>query len=55
MTRVPAEWFRQQRPMWISPLKLREYYADFLVPEEIEDTQRANCIELSLAVISGRS
>jgi hypothetical protein len=31
------------------PLKLREYYADFLVPEEIEDTQR----ELHRAVISG--
>lgn len=49
MTRDPAEWFRQQRPLWISPLKLREYYADFLVPKDVEDTQRA----LYEAVLSG--
>ena len=41
MTRDPNEWFRQQRPKWISPLKLREYYADYLLPKEVEDTQRA--------------
>jgi hypothetical protein len=49
MTRNPKEWFRQQRPLWISPLKLREYYADFLIPKEVEDTQR----ELHRAVITG--
>jgi hypothetical protein len=41
MTRDPAEWFRQQRPLWISPLKLREYYADYLLPPDVEDTQQA--------------
>jgi hypothetical protein len=41
MTRDPNESFHQRRPRWISPLKLREYYADFLLPPEVGDTQRA--------------
>jgi hypothetical protein len=48
MTRNPEEWFRQQRPKWISPLKLREYYADFLLPD-VDDTQQA----VHRAVIAG--
>ena len=39
MTRNPDEWCRQQRPEWISPRKLREYYADYLFPNEGEDPQ----------------
>jgi hypothetical protein len=44
MASVPEEWFRQQRPKWISL-----YYADYLVPGDVEDTQRA----LHEAVITG--
>jgi hypothetical protein len=49
MTRNPEEWFRQQRPRWISPTKLREYYADYLFPNEGENPQ----YEMYRAVIGG--
>jgi hypothetical protein len=32
-------WFRQKRPpLWISPRILRKYYADFLLPDTVQDT-----------------
>jgi hypothetical protein len=49
MTRDPAEWMRQQRPNWLSATKLREYYADFLFPNDGEDPQH----EIYKGVISG--
>jgi hypothetical protein len=47
-------WFRQKRPpLWISPRILRKYYADFLLPDTVQNKQQ----QIFRAVIdaSGRS
>jgi hypothetical protein len=43
-------WFRQKRPpLWISPRILRKYYADFLLPDTVQDKQQ----QIFRAVIDG--
>ena len=43
-------WFRQKRPpLWISPRILRKYYADFLLPDTVQDKQQ----HIFRAVING--